>query len=134
MGVHPYPSARIWAPWNLKLGPYSCIGPRVICYSVGLIELGSHAIISQGVHLCAASHDHRDPEFPLVVGSIRIADHAWVAADAFVGPGVIIMDRAVVGARAVVTKHVAPGTVVVGNPARAVGIRQSINQPRMQHG
>jgi hypothetical protein len=31
------------------------------------------------------------------------------------------LDRAIVGAGAVVTKNVAPGTTVVGNPVRAIG-------------
>ncbi len=119
--AHPYPSARIRAPWNLVMGPRSCLGPRVICYSVGKIRLGADAIVSQGAHLCAATHDHRDPAFTLLVGDIDIEAGAWVAADAFIGPGVRIGERAVVGARAVVMKDVAAETVVVGNPARVVG-------------
>jgi putative colanic acid biosynthesis acetyltransferase WcaF len=125
-GAHPYPSARIWAPWNLEMGDRSCLGPRTICYTVGWVRLGADAIISQGAHLCAATHDHRDPAFPLVVGDIEVGDGAWVAADAFVGPGVAIGDRAVVGARAVVVKDVEASRVVVGNPARLVGVRKSV--------
>jgi putative colanic acid biosynthesis acetyltransferase WcaF len=122
-GAHPYPSARIWAPWNLEMAARSCLGPRTICYSVGKIRLGVDSIVSQGAHLCGATHDHRDPAFPLVIGDIEIGSAAWVAADAFIGPGVTIADRAVVGARAVVVKGVAKGDVVAGNPARVVGTR-----------
>jgi putative colanic acid biosynthesis acetyltransferase WcaF len=120
---HPYPTARIWAPWNLDLGPGSCLGPGVICYSVARITLDAGAIVSQGAHLCAATHNHRDPEFPLVVGPIRIGAQAWVATEAFIGPGVHISERAVVGARAVVTKDVPPGLVVAGNPAHEIAPR-----------
>lgn len=122
-GAHPYPSARIWAPWHLTMSAGSCLGPRSICYCVGKVWLGENAIVSQGAHLCAATHDHRDPAFPLIAGDIEIARGAWVAADAFVGPGVVVGERAVVGARAVVTKDVAAGVVVAGNPARQVGMR-----------
>lgn len=118
--AHPYPDARIWAPWNLEMGPGSCLGPRSICYSVGRIRLGRDAVVSQGAHLCAATHDHRDAGFPLVAGGIEIGDGAWVAADAFIGPGVTVGEGAVVGARGVVMKDVVPDAVVVGNPARAV--------------
>lgn len=121
--AHPYPSARIWAPWNLRMEPQSCLGPFVNCYSVATVALRAGAIVSQHAHLCAATHDHRDPAFPLVVGAIEIGEGAWVAAGAFVGPGVSIAPFAVVAARAVVVKDVAQGVIVAGNPARPVGTR-----------
>ena len=119
-GAHPYASAQIWAPWNLKMGPRSCLGPRSICYSVAQVTLAEDAIVSQGAHLCTATHDHRDPLFTLFVGDIEIGTSSWVSADAFIGPGVKVGDRAVIGARAVVVRDVLPETVVVGNPARIV--------------
>src|SRR5687768_4497917 len=33
-GALPYPSARIWAPWNLEMKSNSCIGSGVWCYNV----------------------------------------------------------------------------------------------------
>lgn len=122
-GAHPYPSARIWAPWNLEMGERSCLGPRSICYNVATISLGDDSIVSQGAHLCSATHDHRDPAFTLVAGPITVGSNAWVAAEAFVGPGVDIGESAVIGARAVVMKDVAPSQVMAGNPARAVATR-----------
>ena len=44
----------------------------------------------------------------------------WVAAEAFIGMGVIIGEGAVVGARACVFKNVEPWTVVGGNPAKFI--------------
>lgn len=125
-GAAPYPTARIWAPWNLEMEEGSCIGPRAQCYSVGRISLGAGSIVSQGAHLCAATHDHLDPSFPLMVGDIRVGREAWVAADAFVGPGVTVGDRALVGARAVVVRDVEHDVVVAGNPARPVGTRNHV--------
>lgn len=122
--AHPYPSARIWAPWRLEMGARSCLGPDVTCYSAAPVVLEADSIVSQGAHLCAASHDFRRPEFPLVTGPIVVGESAWVAAEAFVGPGVHIGPGAVVGARAVVMRDVMGGTVVAGNPARKVGRRE----------
>ncbi|WP_352923259.1 putative colanic acid biosynthesis acetyltransferase [Mesorhizobium sp. M0698] len=122
-GAHPYPSARIWAPWNLRLGAVSSLGPRVICYSVGPITVEDYVTVSQGVHLCAATHDYRNPAFPLVVGAIWIEAGAWIAADAFIGPGVRVGREAIVGARSVVTKDVSDRAIVVGNPSRQIASR-----------
>jgi acetyltransferase-like isoleucine patch superfamily enzyme len=51
---------------------------------------------------------------------ITLGTDCWVAAGAFIGPGVTINDEAVVGARAVVCKNVASNTVVAGNPAKLI--------------
>lgn len=122
-GAHPYPSAKIWAPWNLTMGPRSCLGPDVDCYCVDQIILGANATVSQYSFLCTASHDYRHSHMPLVTAPIVIEDHAWVAADVFVGPGVTIGEGAVVGARASVFRDVAPWTVVAGNPVKVINKR-----------
>jgi putative colanic acid biosynthesis acetyltransferase WcaF len=121
--AHPYPKCRIWAPWRLRMAAHSCLANYVDCYNVALIELEEFAIVSQYSYLCSASHDYNQPEFPLISSSIRIGSNAWVAARAFIGPGVSIEQGAVVGANACVYKDVAPWTVVGGNPARIVAHR-----------
>lgn len=116
--AHPYPTSRIWAPWNLTMGDRSCLGPGVDCYSTASVVLRADAVVSQKTYLCTAGHDIREPKFPLVVGAITIEEGAWVAADAFIGPGVTIGQEAVVGARACVFRDVPARAVVGGNPAR----------------
>ena len=118
-----YPSAQIWAPWNLKIGDGATIGGAAILYSVDHIEIGDGAIISQGAHLCAASHDHNAADFALITAPIVIGHGAWVAAEAFIGPGVAIGDGAVAAARAVVMRDVPARAIVAGNPARVIGMR-----------
>ena len=116
--AYPYPDAEIWAPWNLVMASGSCLGPAVQCYNVATVRLGCGVTVSQRSHLCTASHDFEDPSFPLTGAEIRIDDGAWIAAEAFVGPGVRIGARAVVLARGVVVGDVPPGAVMGGNPAR----------------
>jgi len=123
-GVRVYPSARIWAPWNLEMGDHSCLGPSVICYSVDKVKIGAHATVSQYAHLCTASHDIQDPAMGLVSAPIAIGAGSWVTTDVFVGPGVRIGEGAVVAARAVVVKDVDPWAVVGGNPARFIKRRE----------
>lgn len=119
-----YPSARIWAPWNLTMERGSCLGPEVYCYSVGHVLLGVDTTVSFRTFLCTASHDIHDPARSLVVGPIRLERGAYVFADAFIGMNVTVGAGAVVAARAVVVRDVAAGDVVAGNPCRVVGARR----------
>jgi len=122
-GVHIYPNAKIWAPWNLRVGDRSCLSNGVGCYNVAPIEIGADAVISQDSYLCTATHDYNDRAFPLLIAPIAIEQYVWVAAGAFVSPGVILHRGAVVGARSVVVADVPDWSVVVGNPARIVNTR-----------
>jgi putative colanic acid biosynthesis acetyltransferase WcaF len=117
-GVVIRPGVDISFPWRLSVGDHVWIGERSRFLSLGQISLGSHVCISQEAFLCTGSHDYQSPGFSLIVKPIAIADGCWIAARAFVGPGVSVGPGAVVAACAVVVKDVASGTVVAGNPAR----------------
>lgn len=118
--VHVYPSVRITMPWNVTLADGCAIGAGAQIYALGSISIGARATVSQGAHLCAGSHDISRADRPLVTPPIVVGPNCWIAADAFVGPGVTIGEGAVVGARAVVMKSVKAGDLVAGNPARAL--------------
>lgn len=118
--VHVYPTVRITIPWNLALGEGCAVGDQAILYALGPITIGPRATVSQYAHLCAGSHDISRPDRALLKPPIKIGAEAWIAAEAFVGPGVTVGPRAVVGARAVAMKDIAPGHVVVGNPAKTI--------------
>lgn len=112
-----YPSAKVWAPWNLIVGNNSCISKGVNLYNPGSIIIGDNVVISEGAFICTPSHDISDKNFPLITTTIKIDNNSWIAAEAFIGPGVTIGEGAVVGARAAVFKDVEPWSVVGGNPA-----------------
>ncbi|MDB5395219.1 MAG: putative colanic acid biosynthesis acetyltransferase [Rhodospirillales bacterium] len=117
-------SARIWYPANLVMAEHACLGPRVNCYSMAKITLDAYALASQGAHLCAGTHDIDDQNFQLCVAPITIGKKAWIAAEAFVGPGVNVGEGAVLGARGVAFGDLEPWTVYAGNPAREIKKRK----------
>ncbi|MDQ0463128.1 putative colanic acid biosynthesis acetyltransferase WcaF [Caulobacter ginsengisoli] len=123
-GVHLHPRVRITVPWNLDIAEYAAVGEDVRLYNLGLVSIGAAATVSQGAHLCAGTHDYRKADLPLVKATIRIEGGAWVCADAFIGPGVTVGDHAIVGARAVAVRDVAPYAIMAGNPARQIGLRE----------
>jgi putative colanic acid biosynthesis acetyltransferase WcaF len=115
-----YPDVRIWAPWNLEMADFSTLGPEVNCYNIALVKLGERVVVSQGVRLCTGSHDYQSPNFQLVAKPIQINDDAWVCAEAFLLPNVIIDNGCIIGARAVVTKSQPAWTICGGNPCKPI--------------
>ena len=122
--VHVYPGVKIWAPWNLEIDDESGVADDVTLYTQGRISIGKRVVISQGCYLCAGTHDFEDPGFPLITKPIRIGDHAWLAAQVFIHPGVTIGEGAVAGARSVVIKDLEPWKVYAGNPATHIKNRK----------
>ena len=118
--VHCYNSAIVYMPWNLEIGDWSAIGEDALLYNLGKITIGSSTTISHRAHLCAGTHDYTNPDLPLQKPPIHIGDQAWICADAFVGPGVVVGEGAIVGARGVVVNDVPSWTIVVGNPAKPI--------------
>ena len=115
-----YPSALIWSPANLEVGDFACIGPGVTVYSMAKITFEAYSLASQGAHICAGTHDIEDVLFQLHARPIVIGYRAWIAAEAFVGPGVTVGEGAVLGARGCAFQDLEPWTVYVGNPASAI--------------
>lgn len=122
-GAKVHASVSIWLPSNLELGPNCLIGPGAKLYNQGRISIGSRTVVSQGAYLCASTHDIHDPHFQLVVRRIVIGEQCWVAAEAFVGPGVTMGDHAVLGARGALFTDAEPDGVYTGNPAQWVKAR-----------
>lgn len=119
-----YGSARIWYPPNLEIGEHAYIGPRVNVYCMAKITFGAYSLASQGAHICAGSHDIDDFNFQLRAEPIEIGAQAWVAAEAFVGPGVTIGEGAVLGARAFAFRDLEAWVVYSGNPAQPLRKRK----------
>ena len=87
------------------------------------VVLGECVVVSQGVHLCTGTHNYNLNSFPLLAEPITIESHAWICADAFVGPGVSVGEGAVIGARSVVIRSQPRWMVCAGNPARPIKAR-----------
>ncbi|WP_273212118.1 putative colanic acid biosynthesis acetyltransferase [Runella zeae] len=121
--VHVYPKVKIWAPWNIEIGDESGIANDVILYSQAKIIVGKRVVISQGTYICAGTHDYTKKGHPLITKPIILKDNTWVAAEAFIHPGVTIGEGAVIGARSVVTKDMPSWMVCAGHPCKPIKTR-----------
>nr|WP_296986600.1 acyltransferase [uncultured Desulfovibrio sp.] len=114
---------------NVALSPYVHVGA-----DAGRIEIGAHTAVGPGTVIRAANHCIARQDVPMmhqghVPGEIIIEEDVWIGANCVITPDVRIGRGAVVGAGAVVTRNVAPFSIVGGVPARVIGMRGQSGQP-----
>lgn len=117
-----------YAHGHFELGEHSFIGCNAVLGAGGGIRIGSHVQIGQCVNMHAENHEFGDPtrridEQGVSYQGIVIEDDVWIGSKATILDGVTVGRGAVVGAGAMVTKSVPPKAVVLGVPARVVGMR-----------
>jgi putative colanic acid biosynthesis acetyltransferase WcaF len=121
---HFYPRSRVWAPWNLVCEEAASLGDDAEIYNPSLLQMGSHAVVSQQAYICGATHDYNDPEFPLISFPASLGAHSWVCARASVAPGVNVGAGAILGLGSVATHDLEPWAVYAGIPARKIKQRE----------
>lgn len=94
----------------------------------GSICIEKNVAIGPGTVIRAANHRFARRDQPIMTqghkrGRVHIEEDVWIGANCVILPGVNIGRGAIVGAGAVVTRSVAPYTVVGGVPARPIGLR-----------
>lgn len=121
---------------TLTIGDGTFIGHNCAIVVGRRVKIGKHCLIAGGVRISdfdghpINALDRRNglPTHAANVSAVTIGDDTWLGHGAIILKGVRIGDRAIVGARAVVTKDVPADTIVAGNPARVVKtIRHSID-------
>ncbi|MBB6441775.1 putative colanic acid biosynthesis acetyltransferase [Phycisphaera mikurensis] len=137
--VHPTTkirrTCRFMCPWNLSVGDDTATGEEVWFYCLGPVTVGKRVTLSHFCKLCAGSHDYTRPaSMPMLRPPIEIGDDAWVATDAFVGPGVTIGEGAILGARGGAFRSLEPWTVYVGSPCRPLKKRPGREAVTLERG
>ena len=107
--------------WNITLGRDVFLNFGCVLLDVCAITIGDNTQIGPYCQLLAADHprDRETRDAGLEFGRpVTIGRNVWIGGGALILPGVTVGDDAVIGAGAVVTRDVAPGATVAGNPAR----------------
>lgn len=96
-----------------------------------LIEIEDGVNIGPGAMIVAhdSSYHCINPEVPILFGRVTIRKNGYIGARAVILPGVTVGEGAIVAAGAVVTKDVAPGTIVAGVPAKyLMTVEEALNR------
>lgn len=107
--------------YNIHLGRGVFFNFGCVLLDVCEIHIGDLTQIGPYVQILTADHprDAETRDAGLEFGQpISIGRNVWIGGGAILLPGVTVGDDAVIGAGAVVTRPVAAGTTVAGNPAR----------------
>lgn len=107
--------------FNITLGAGVFLNFNCVILDVVEVHIGEKTQVGPGVQILTADHprDAASREAGLEFGRpVRIGRNVWIGGGALILPGVTIGDDAAIGAGSVVTRDVAGGQTVVGNPAR----------------
>lgn len=122
-----YPGAWLLAPTGMTFGHNVSIHPMCYLDGSGRVEVGNNVSIAHGATIMSTTHSFDGDAFirdqPVESRPTVIEDDVWIGAKATVVAGVRIGSGSVIGAGAVITKDVAPGSVAVGVPARVIRSR-----------
>lgn len=112
---------------NIKIGLDCQINENV--FIQGAI-IGKNVLIAPNVAILSISHNHQNIEIPITDQGESdpnppiIEDDVWLGRNAVIMPGIVIGKSSIIGAGAVVTKDVAPYSVMGGVPAKLIKMRK----------
>ena len=129
-----------------EIGSWTYGTPTVLSWGEGAkLQIGRYCSFADGVTVLLGGEHRTDwiTTFPFNVlfaeashisghpktrGDVIIGNDVWIGREAFIISGIHIGDGAVIGARSVVTKNVAPYAIVAGNPAKVIRERFTSEQ------
>lgn len=123
LGSTIFMGAEFDARRGFKMGVKSVINQNCRLDTRGGIEIGDNVSISAEVCILTADHDLGATDCVGRSKSVRIEDFVFIGTRAIILPGVRLGRGSAVGAGAVVTRDVAPYTIVAGSPARKIAMR-----------
>jgi acetyltransferase-like isoleucine patch superfamily enzyme len=124
-----------------EIGDYSYGTPEILSWGeAATLRIGKYCSLAEGVVILLGGEHRADwistypfkdvfpevsdhPGHPATKGDVNIGHDVWIGREAAILSGVSIGNGAIIGARSLVTKQVAPYTIVAGVPARPIRTR-----------
>lgn len=115
----------IFCPEKLSIGSNVSINPMCYIDASGEIEIGDDVSIAHMVTVMSTTHNYELSDMPIKdqgisVGKTTIKNNVWVGAKATIICGVVIGERTIVGANALVNRNTEGNCIVAGIPAKII--------------
>jgi len=108
---------------NIQIMDYASIGKNFKCYSFNKIIIGKFCMFAGEVQISNGTHEI--DSFIPSSGLIDIQSGVWIGHGVrIVGKNICIGENAIIGAGALVLGDVEPNSIVVGVPAKKIGVRK----------
>ncbi|WP_298254793.1 sugar O-acetyltransferase [Bradyrhizobium sp.] len=107
---------------EIRVGHNVFVNQNCTFYDLGGLDIANDVLIGPNVNIITAGHPLEPSQRrSITIGKpIVIERNVWIAAGATVIGGVTVGENSVVAAGSVVTRNVAPNSLVGGNPARVI--------------
>lgn len=120
---------KIMYPERVSIGDNSGVNDGCFLEGTGGITIGRFVRLAPRVEIMTANHNFSDPDTPiklqgLSMEPVTIHDDVWIGIGALLTAGVTVGRGAIVAGHAVVTRDVAPYSIVAGVPAKVIGWRK----------
>jgi putative colanic acid biosynthesis acetyltransferase WcaF len=121
------PRVSIHFPWKFSMGDYCWIGDSCEILNLEPITMEDHVALAHEVYLAAGGHDIYSRSLAYDNRPIIIKRGTWIATRAMIGPGVEIGENCVVAGGAIVMRSMPENSIIAGNPAKVIGVRELLN-------
>ena len=127
--MHIYSNVTFWGNGMIEIGDNCSIGQGTVIFvsETGGVTIGSNTHIAAQCYIIDMDHGVCAGELiskqENIVGKIDIGSDVWIAAGAKILKGSVLGDHAVIGANAVVKKHIPENAIAVGVPANIIKFR-----------
>lgn len=128
--VRIYPGVQFWGDGLIKIGNHVSIGNNTLIYALknAGVEIGDNTHIAAQTYIIDMNHGTKkdilikDQENECE--KVKIGSDVWIAANVTILKGADIGDGAVIGAKALVNKHIPENAIAVGIPAKVIKFRE----------
>lgn len=124
-------------PWKVSIGNGVWINRGCEFYGSKLaghaqITIGDHCALGLPARELSAKHNYHQLGLHDEAASVHIGYHVWIGAGATVLPVATVSDGAIVAAAIVVTRDIVPFSIVAGNPALFLEMRELDDEHSIQ--
>ena len=121
---------------NIFLYDFARIGPKsnIMTSGAGKFIMKRGCLCSEGLVVVVSNHRQRIGEYlnsnndDAIYEDVVVDEDVWIGANVTLLAGIHIGRGAIIGACAVVSKDIPPYTIAVGNPAKVIKLKWTINE------